>query len=195
MGVEINFIPKEKKETSPKRVIVSVLVLCLSLSVGALFLQWTQANNTQVTADLLLEQEKALAAAKAPDNLADILNPDKQPSADEGGVTPEQEQAYVAFDRIQTESVPHVLLYNYVRDRLGGAQLRTFDFSDASSAIINADFESLDAVSSFATRLQERPSVLSVETGDATQTESGRYNASVTILLDGTYLREDLTSQ
>lgn len=187
MGVELNFIQKQKKEIPPKRIILSTLTLFLALSVGTLFFQWNHATNQQETADLLREQEQELAAAKTPDSLESLFGT--------AFGNPNAEASYRALDAIQSTSVPHIDVYNYVRDRLGGAQLRTFDFNDNSSAILNADFESLDALSTFATRLQELPSVVSVETGNAKQEQNGRYNASLTLMFDVNFLREDLNAK
>lgn len=160
MGVELNFLAKEKKAWRAWHVIVVAVLLLSSIGAGTL---WLQVNHLTPIA----------AAAKVQQSVGGAKNVD------------ELQVTHAALSSIKEGSVQHGGLYNQVMGALGlEATLNTFDYAGGATLELNAGFASLDDTSLFSDRLQELPQIKAVRTGEVIKTERGDYSAAFSIDVD-----------
>lgn len=157
MGVELNFLAKEKKSLRAWHVIVVAVLLLSSIGAGTL---WLQVNHlTPIAAAATLQQ--SVGGAKNVDELQ-VTN--------------------AALSSIKEGALQHGVLYNQVMGVLGpDATLNTFDYAGGATLELNAGFASLDDTALFSDRLQELSQIKAVRTGEVIKTESGNYSAAFSI--------------
>lgn len=165
MGVELNFLVKKKREMPAGRVIVLVASLVFVIGASVLYMQWV---------GLSTESQVAAADVQAPGAPQDA----------------ETKRAAMELQSLQSDAVQHVALYRQLTETLGdGAIVRTFDYDGGESLQVNVNFPSFDAVSQATGQLERLPYIAAIQTGDATETGNGMYNAALTIEMNPNGLR------
>lgn len=173
MNTEINLLEQKPKINLVPYFLISIFIVSLITIVFVLLLQRDYYHSQISAEEEYITQMEALL---------------QEYSANSNRQLYEVEQA-LSF--IQKESIPHVSLYDEVKQVLIEAQLDSYVYTGENQIFIDANFPSLKAIADDVSRLSQLNYVVDVEITSTILTGE-TYEASLSIGLDQDKLRKEL---